>query len=58
MRGTTISLVIALLLIGAGLLIFGHWLWFGGERLNASVAVYLMAAGLVIVFVREFGIRR
>jgi len=57
-RRTTIWLVIALLLIGAGLLIFGHWLWFGGERQKASVAVYLMAAGAIIVFFREFSIRR
>jgi hypothetical protein len=54
----TIWLAIALLLVGAGLLIFGHWLWFGGDRQNASVAFYLMAAGLVIVLAREFGIRR
>lgn len=58
MRRTTIWLVIALLLIGAGLLLFGHWLWFGGERQKASVAVYLLAAGFVIAFVREFSIRR
>jgi hypothetical protein len=57
-RRTTIWLFIALLLIGAGLLIFGHWVWFGGERLKASVAVYLMAAGFVIAFFREFFIRR
>ena len=57
-RGATIALIIALLLIGAGIFIFAHWLWFGGERQNASFAFFLMATGMIVAFGREFTIRR
>lgn len=56
----TISLVIALLMVGAGLFIVGEWLVFGGVLRKDSVAIaaLLIAGGLVIAFVREWWMKR
>lgn len=56
----TISLVIALVLVGAGFFIVGKWLWFGGVLSTDSVAIaaLLIAGGLAIAFVRELWVKR
>lgn len=57
-RGTTIALVIALLLVGAGLFIFGNWLFGVLPKESVVAAALLIAGGLAILFVREWWMKR
>ena len=57
-RGRTIALIIALLLVGAGLFIFGSWLFGVLGKDSVFAAALLIAGGLAIALVRELWIQR
>jgi hypothetical protein len=58
-RNRTISLAIAsLMLVGAGLLIFGNWLFGVLPKESVVAAALLIAGGLAIAFAREWWMKR
>ena len=57
-RGRTIALAIALLLVGAGLFIFGNWLFGVLPKEGVVAAALLIAGGLAIALVRELWMQR